>query len=83
MIILLVLFIILLANLDFPPILSNILSFSSGDNVGTIRCFTVRIYDDTRVENDEFFTVSLTNGVRTQATGSSTRINILDNDGKS
>lgn len=74
---------VLTANLDFPNIFLNTLSFSSGDGVGTVRCFTVGIYDDTRVENNEFFTVSLTSGGRTQVTGGSTRINVLDNDGES
>jgi hypothetical protein len=64
---------------DFPSISSNLL-FPSGDGVGTIRCFTVRIYDDTRVENDEYFTVSLSNTFRTPGTAT---INILDNDGES
>ena len=78
----LMLFIILIANLDFQQISSNTLSFSSGDDTGTMRCFTVGISDDTRVENDEYFTVSLTSGYRTVIADGSTTINILDNDGK-
>ena len=47
-----------------------------------MRCITVGIYDDTRVENDEFFTLSPRNGNNIRFTGGSARINILDNDGK-
>jgi hypothetical protein len=71
-----------IANRDFPFISGNTLSFSSGDGVGTMRCFTVGITDDTRVENDELFTVSLANGVRTQVAQGTTTINIIDNDGE-
>ena len=68
-------------NWDFPRQYSG-LAFRSGDGVGTVRCFTVNIYDDTRVENDEFFTLSPRNGGNVLLTGGSARINILDNDGK-
>ena len=58
--------------------------FSSGDGVGTVRCFRVRIYEDTRVENDEYFTVSLYSRSRTcviQGIHTATIV-ILDNDGE-
>ena len=69
-------------NRDFQRIYSNTLIFPSGDGVGTVRCFTVGIYNDRSVENSEFFTLSLQNGVNAWVTGESARINILDNDGK-
>ena len=72
----------IIGNWDFSAISSNTLTFLSGDGVGTVRCFTVEIYNDTSIENDEFFTLSLRNGRDAVATGSSARINILDNDGK-
>jgi hypothetical protein len=67
---------------DFSFISSNTLRFSSGDGVGTVRCFTVGIIDDTRVENDEYFTVSLFSGSRTRVAQGIAIINILDNDGE-
>ena len=73
---------VLIANLDFPFISRNILSFSSGDGVGTMRCFTVGITDDTRVESDEQFMVSLSSRFRTLIAQGTTTINILDNDGE-
>jgi hypothetical protein len=67
---------------DFSFVPSNTLSFSSGDGVDTMRCFTVRIYDDTWVENDEYFIISLSNRYRTRVAPGTTTINILDNDGE-
>ena len=74
--------VVLIANLDFPFVSLSILSFSSGDGVGTLRCFNVGITNDTRVENDEQFTVSLSNRFRTLIAQGTTTINILDNDGE-
>ena len=74
--------VILIANLDFPFVSWSILSFSSGDGVGTLLCFNVDITDDTRVENDEQFTVSLSNRFHTLIAQGTTTINILDNDGE-
>lgn len=74
--------VILIANLDFPFISPRILSFSSGDGVGTLLCFNVGITDDTRVENDEQFTVSLSTRFRTLIAQGTTTINIIDNDGE-
>ena len=71
-----------IAGWDFLYIYRNTLWFSSGDGVGTIRCFTVRIIDDTRVENDEYFRVSLSGRSRTRVAQGTTIINILENDGK-
>ena len=70
------------ANLDYSHVSNNILSFSSGDGPGSMRCFSVSITDDTRVENDESFTVFLSSQFRTLIAQGSTTINILDNDGK-
>ena len=74
--------VILIANLDFPFISPRILSFSPGDGVGTLLCFNVGITDDTRVENDEQFTVSLSSRFRTLIAQGTTTINIIDNDGE-
>ena len=74
--------VVLIANLDFPVVSRSILSFSSGDGVGTLLCFNVGITDDTRVENDEQFTVSLSSRFRTLIALGITTINILDNDGE-
>ena len=74
--------IVIAAGQDFSSIYRNTLSFSSGDGVGTMRYFTVGISDDTRVENDERFTVSLSSGSRTRIAQRITTINIHDNDGE-
>ena len=59
------------------------LTYGSGVTVGEIRCITVRIFEDSRVENTEYFTFSIRRNYRTQIVGSSSfRINIMDNDGK-
>ena len=48
-----------------------------------MRCITVSIYDDSRVENDEYFTLSIRDGGRTQITEErSVRITIRENDSK-
>ena len=50
--------------------------------MGETRCITLNIYNDTRVENEEYFTLIITNRYNTRIEGSSSaRINILDNDG--
>ena len=67
-------------NQDFSLINLAILIFPSGITAGDMRCVTVSILDDTRVENDEYFTLTLQSGSRTVVTGSSTMINIQDND---
>ncbi len=48
-----------------------------------MRCVTVSIYDDTRVENDEYFTVSFQSGSRVTVdpNANSVRITIIDDDG--
>ena len=57
------------------------LYFQSDDRKGTIRCVTIGIVDDTRVENNEFFIFELASGSRTQFNETITRIYILENDG--
>ena len=57
--------------------------------MGETRCVNINIVDDSRVENDEYFTLRIGNGYdyttnryNTRIEGStSVRINILDNDG--
>ena len=61
--------------------LHSTIYFYSGDTVGDVRCTTVRIFDDTKVEGDEFFNFEIFGGRRTQVIGSITTINILENDG--
>lgn len=70
-------------NNDFTRVIRSSVSFSSEVTEGETRCITLNIFDDTRVENDEYFMVRIKNGARTQIEGSNNiRINILDNDGK-
>lgn len=67
---------------EFQIVRSRTLYFSSGDTVGDVRCATVDIYDDTKVENDEFFNFYVYNGGSTQVTrGNNWIITILENDG--
>ena len=66
---------------EFQVVQFNTIYFYSGDTVGDMRCATVGIVDDTKVEDDEFFNFEIFNGWRTQVAESSTRINILENDG--
>ena len=52
--------------------------------MGETRCITLNIYNDTRVENEEYFILRIRNGYdyNTRIEGSmSARINILDDDG--
>jgi hypothetical protein len=58
------------------------LNFQNGDTVGVVRCITVSIVDDTKVENDEHFNFILSNGQGTEFNESSIPIYILDDDGK-
>ena len=57
------------------------LNFQNGDIVGVVRCITVSIVNDTKVENDEHFNFSLTNGQGTQFNESSIEIYIIEDDG--
>ena len=57
------------------------LNFLNGDTVGVVRCITISILDDTKVENDEYFDFTLTNGRGTEFNDTSTRIYILEDDG--
>ena len=59
------------------------LYFYSGYGVGDLRCVSLTIYDDTRVENDEYFYFTLSSGLRASVIQSQRRmrINILENDG--
>lgn len=66
---------------DYSSISLNTLTFPSGTVTGDTRCFTVGILDDTMVENDEFFTVSLSNHHGAVVSGGSIQIIIEDNDG--
>ncbi len=58
------------------------LNFQNGDTVGVVRCITVSIVDDTKVENDEHFNFILSSGQGTEFNESSVPIYILDDDGK-
>ena len=57
------------------------LSFQNGDTVGVVRCISVSIMDDTKVENDEHFNFNLINGQGTQFNESSIEIYIIEDDG--
>ena len=62
---------------------STPLRFQSGDTVGTMRCVTVHIINDTKVEHDEYFIFKLFSGYRSRvAEPTDTRITILEDDGK-
>ena len=51
--------------------------------VGDLRCTSLNIYRDTRVEYDEYFYFTVSSGSKAivNQTRQRTRINILDNDG--
>ena len=66
---------------EFQVVRSSTIYFYSGDTVGDVRCATVAVIDDTKVEDDEFFYFQISNGWRTQVAERNTRINILENDG--
>ena len=57
------------------------LYFQSGDTIGAVRCVSIGIIDDTRVENNEFFNFELANGYGTEVNEITTRIYILEDDG--
>ena len=57
------------------------LNFQNGDTVGVVRCISVSIMDDTKVENDEHFNFNLINGQGTQFNESSIEIYIIEDDG--
>lgn len=75
--------IIILGRVEYQVINGYWIYFYSGASVGDVRCATVSIYDDTKVENDEFFYFRIHGGSLTRVTESITRINILENDGSS
>ena len=59
------------------------INFQNGDTVGVVRCITVSIVDDTKVENDEHFNFLLSRGQGTEFNETSIPIiYILDDDGK-
>ena len=61
---------------------SRTIYFYTGDTVGDVRCATVTIIDDTKIEEDEFFFYfRISSGRRTQVYEHITRINILENNG--
>ena len=66
---------------EFQVIQSNTIYFYTGDTIGDVRCATVTIVDDTKIEEDEFFNFRISNGWRTQVAEHIARINILENDG--
>ena len=70
----------LAANADFSAIGSNTLAFPSGTSAGDIRCISVNIIDDTSVENDELFTLSLQSAQDATVVGGSILITIQDTD---
>ena len=70
----------LAANADFSAIGSNTLAFPSGTSAGDIRCISVNIIDDTSVENDELFTLSLQSAQDATVVGGSIQITIQDTD---
>ena len=69
------------ANEEFQVLEHTPLYFQNGDREGTVRCVTIGIVDDTRIENNEFFMFELANGRRTQFNETRTRIYILEDDG--
>ena len=50
--------------------------------MGVVRCIDIRILDDIKVENDEYFNFTLRNGGKTQLSERSIQILILEDDGK-
>ena len=50
--------------------------------MGTMRCVSVRIINDTKVEHDEYFIFYLYGGYRAQISEQRTRITILEDDGR-
>ena len=69
---------------DFSQYSSRRLYFYSGYGIGNLRCVSISIYDDTRVENDvEYFYFTVSSGSRAIVSQSERRrrINIRDNDG--
>ena len=56
--------------------------FNSGFGIGDERCVSLIIYDDTRIENDEYFYFNVSSGSRTRVIPDqrSMTINILEND---
>ena len=62
-------------------VVSNTIYFYTGDTVGDVRCASVTIVDDTKIEEDEFFYFRISSGWRTQVSEYITTINILENDG--
>jgi hypothetical protein len=67
---------------EFEVVNNARLYFQNGDTVGVVRCITVNILDDNKVENDEHFNFTLSNGRRTQFDERSIQIFILEDDGK-
>ena len=61
---------------------SALLKFQNGDTIGVVRCITVNIVDDTKVENDEHFNFILSGGQGTEFNETSIPVYILDDDGK-
>lgn len=57
------------------------LNFINGDTVGVVRCITVGILDDTKIENNEQFNFTLSSGMRTQFNQASSTIYIIEDDG--
>lgn len=74
---------IILGRVEYQVINGYRIYFPSGARVGDVRCATVSIYDDTKVEDDEFFYFQIYGGRLTRVAESITRINILENDGSS
>ena len=69
---------------DFYPYRSQNLIYYSGDSIGDLKCVSISIYDDTRVENDiEYFYLTISSGPRAIINQDQRRIriNIHDNDG--
>ena len=57
------------------------LNFKHGDTVGVVRCITVSILDDIKVENDEYFNFIIHFGHKVRFSETIIRIIILENDG--
>ena len=74
----------LLAGSDYTPV-STPLTFTSGETIGSTRCVTVDILDDSVVESAEMFTILLLSDGLTQ-TINTTSANVTiyedDSDGK-
>lgn len=74
-------FVTFLALEEFQIVEQALLYFESGDTVGDVKCITIGIIDDVKVEYDEFFNFELIRGYGTEFNETATRIYIIEDDG--